>query len=1130
MKAEGKNKESGIFYWYNNEKIPLKVEDKVVLLLKEGMVKDKFTISFQQEYSKDVSPLENNFLLCNKSIDYIDEFKSNIEEIIPVFSTVEGGMLFPSKEIIVKFENGTSEEQRQEILERFNLKDKNSKTGLYECTTVNESINIANEIHIQKEVLYAEPNFIQIFKPFFVPNDSLYTSQWALHNTGQGGGIVGEDISAEAAWDITRGNVSIIIAVLDEGVDYNHEDLNVGSKLQIGYDALTTNNDPNPENDDAHGTACAGIATASGNNGTGISGVAPECGLLGIRIAKGVMVNGRRVWQTTNSQISDAIDTAVTRGAHVLSNSWGGGSPSSAITNSIQNARNNGRGGLGCLICFAAGNDDGAVSYPGLLSEVFTVAACNEFGERKSKVSQDGETWWGSSFGPEVDISAPGVHITTTDITGNRGYANGNYTSTFNGTSAATPHVAGVGGLILSVNSALTVAQIEDILRTTATDIESVGYDNFSGHGRVNAFAAVQKAFGTVTPRTMSLKYIDVPENEERGLSIRFDVNSMTARNFEITTPLGSPFRIVNSTAGVGNTPIFDIVRDVYLWITYRGTNDGDTIPPPPTSVTVRCIETNETWVVPISANTIRRPTTAIMLCLDQSGSMDFASGIGSSKRIDVLKYSAGILMEVIQAGNGVGIVSFDQDAHDIKIPVVGPFGEISTNIFDPSQAERNEIKDAITAFMPNLSGSTAIGDGIERAQMRINSTSGYDTKAVIVLTDGQETEAKYIADVRDQINDKVFAIGLGTAENITPASLNTLTNESGGYMLLTDALDNDSRFKLAKYFLQILAGITNENVVVDPTDTIQIDQKVKIPFIINECDISADIILMLPFREIIDLKLESPKGNIIEVSNYSGIVGVQYKPSDNVSFYRLSLPVALDGEEKVGKWHAILEINRDMYKKYFSYSRKRYSEEINKILTHGVPYTLLVHSYSNLRMKANINQNSYEVGAKMTLNVKLSEYDIPLNAWASVKAYLKNPDGTEQVLNLSLISRGNYSVQIDASLSGIYEFLVKAKGRTSRGNEFTREQVLTGSVWKGGDRIPPKSQPVDSKNDDKLCDLLSCMIGSMNENLRERLIKEGFDINRFEKCIAVKCKTGRKSGIDRKAITEMITKLSQFA
>lgn len=354
-----------------------------------------------------------------------------------------------------------------------------------------DALAMANRYHESGLTLYSQPNFLRLLKPSFIPNDPLFPQQWALQNTGQGGGIAGQDIHAVSAWDISRGSGTVTIAIVDEGVDYTHLDLNTPGKLVTGYDAITKTNNPNPANDDAHGTACAGIAAASSGNGIGVSGVAPNCRIMGVRIAYGA----GKGWVTTDAQIADGINTAAARGADVLSNSWTGGSPSAAITNAIRSARTSGRGGRGCVVCFAAGNGNGAVPYPSNLPEVITVAACNEWGERKSPTSKDGETWWGSNFGPQIDVSAPGVHITTTDIRGNRGYNHsGDYVSTFNGTSAATPHVAGVAALILSVNPNLRGAEVEAMLRASTDDLGQQGYDHFTGFGRINALKAVRSA------------------------------------------------------------------------------------------------------------------------------------------------------------------------------------------------------------------------------------------------------------------------------------------------------------------------------------------------------------------------------------------------------------------------------------------------------------------------------------------------------------------------------------------------------------------------------------------------------------------------------------------------------------
>jgi subtilisin family serine protease len=416
-----------------------------------------------------------------------------------VYSADDSTPMILTEEFIVQFKTEVSRAQ----IDQFNAKNKVGIVSESEwernCFVLNllegagaDVMAMANRYHDSGLTRYAQPNFVRLMQTAYIPNDPLFVQQWALRNTGQGGGVAGQDIHVVNAWDISRGSANITIAIIDEGVDYAHPDLNLPGKLVTGYDAVRRINDPSPANNDAHGTACAGIATAAGSNGTGVSGVAPNCRLMGIRIAYGIIQNGHRLWVTSDSQIADGINTAVARGADILSNSWGGGSPSTSITQAIRNAKTTGRGGRGCIVCFAAGNNNGPVSYPGNLPEVVTVAACNEWGERKSPTSHDGENW-GSNFGPEVDVSAPGVHITTTDIHGIRGYNNtGDYVTTFNGTSAATPHVAGVAALILSAKPNLRATEVESIIRASTDDLGQQGYDIYTGFGRINAFKALQ--------------------------------------------------------------------------------------------------------------------------------------------------------------------------------------------------------------------------------------------------------------------------------------------------------------------------------------------------------------------------------------------------------------------------------------------------------------------------------------------------------------------------------------------------------------------------------------------------------------------------------------------------------------
>lgn len=335
-----------------------------------------------------------------------------------------------------------------------------------------------------------------------VPADPLYLNQWGLNNTGQNGGTAGIDIQAEDAWDITTGDPTIVIAVLDQGFEMNHPDL-AANTFGTGFDAQT-GTAPSVIRGN-HGTACAGIIGAVQNN-VGVSGVAPNS-----RISS-ISVNFEGT--TTTQMLADGINWAVNNGAAIISNSWTGGAPSGIFDNAITNALTNGRGGLGTIIVFATGNNNGAIPYPVNSNPgILAVGAMSPCGQRKNPASCDGENWWGGNFGATLDVVAPGVLIPTTDRQGVAGYVGGDYTNTFNGTSSACPHVAGVAALVLSVNPNLTAQQVADIIEQSATKVRPDLYGYAVTAGRPNGTWHTEMGYGLVNAHAAVLLAQDCQDN-----------------------------------------------------------------------------------------------------------------------------------------------------------------------------------------------------------------------------------------------------------------------------------------------------------------------------------------------------------------------------------------------------------------------------------------------------------------------------------------------------------------------------------------------------------------------------------------------------------------------------------------
>lgn len=417
---------------------------------------------------------------------------------------------------VVKLKQGTPVSKLTALLAKYHctiIKHSTGDKNTYQLSAGSrnnyDAIKMANTFFETSLFEFSEPDFTTHNGLTDAPNDPLYYLQWAHHNTGseaQHNGIAGDDMQVDSAWLITKGDSSIKIAVLDTGVDTAQADLK--KNLLQGYNCITQSSNPgdgyplDPAN--AHGTACAGIIAASANNNIGIAGIAPKCKIIPVAISNEFSVFA------SDFALSEGIDFSWQNGADVLTNSWTMGTPTGVINEAIKRAVTQGRGGKGCIVFFAAGNDNAAINYPSNIPEVISVGGSNMFNQRKNPDSYDGEYWWGANYGGGLDVVAPCVKIPTTDISGKDGYNtteghDGDYNLAFNGTSAATPHAAAVAALVLSVNKNFTGAEVRTIIENSCTRggdyIYKATPGNFNGtwnqemgYGIVNAYKSVLAA------------------------------------------------------------------------------------------------------------------------------------------------------------------------------------------------------------------------------------------------------------------------------------------------------------------------------------------------------------------------------------------------------------------------------------------------------------------------------------------------------------------------------------------------------------------------------------------------------------------------------------------------------------
>lgn len=437
-----------------------------------------------------------------------------------------------TEQLIVGFMEGLAMSVKAHLLKKYNC-IKISEISADEWVIHVEEpgvdyFDIVNRLSEESSVAYAQPDFITYGK--HVTFESKAISRLSVSDPHFPKQYAPSITKTTEAWGLQQGDASIRIAILDEGVDTKHEDLR--QSIVGTYDGTDNDADQEPQNPDAHGTACAGLAAAQ-HNAVGIKGIGGGCSLLGIRIAYSDQNDPERRWATRDSWIARSIDWAWREGrADILSNSWGGGSVSSLIENAFERARTQGRDGKGCIVIIAAGNEDGPVSFPATLPNVLTVAASNEYDEAKTKTSRDGEYWWGSNHGPQVDIAAPGVHNMTTDNSGTAGYDQTSYVANFNGTSSATPIVAGAAGLVLSACPDLSERDVRQILTGTADKVGSYPYTNGRndrfGYGRLNTYGAVMAALQKQPDVTIDhytalykiTKHVPIKDNSEKNPAI----------------------------------------------------------------------------------------------------------------------------------------------------------------------------------------------------------------------------------------------------------------------------------------------------------------------------------------------------------------------------------------------------------------------------------------------------------------------------------------------------------------------------------------------------------------------------------------------------------------------------------
>lgn len=413
--------------------------------------------------------------------------------ILSLFVVLLGGEVFASsfifgknfiednwnqEEIIVKYKSDIETEEIKEINEKFGNKIIYESVLGFKKIEIPKGVDVRQMVEIYNKnprVEYAEPDYVA--QALMIPNDPYFSYQWNFKN-----------INLERAWDISAGS-DVVVAVIDTGIAYEDyweswrkkyyqaPDL-AGTTFVAGYDFV--NRDRHPNDDNSHGTHIAGTIAETTNNNLGVAGVAFGAKIMPVKVLD---KNGSGYY----SWIADGIRYAADNGVKVINLSLGGSQYSRTLEDAVNYAYNK-----GVIIVAAAGNDGkDSIFYPARYEKVIAVGATR----------YDEEKTYYSNYGNDLDLVAPGGDLSVDQ--NKDGYADGILQQTFGrnfrdfnyyffqGTSCATPHVAGVAALVLSNDLNLTPLEVRNILQSTAKDKGTLGWDKHYGWGIINAEAAL---------------------------------------------------------------------------------------------------------------------------------------------------------------------------------------------------------------------------------------------------------------------------------------------------------------------------------------------------------------------------------------------------------------------------------------------------------------------------------------------------------------------------------------------------------------------------------------------------------------------------------------------------------------
>ncbi|UUU37758.1 vWA domain-containing protein [Streptomyces sp. NBC_00162] len=438
-----------------------------------------------------------------------------------------------------------------------------------------------------------------------------------------------------------------------------------------------------------------------------------------------------------------------------------------------------------------------------------------------------------------------------------------------------------------------------------------------------------------------------------------------------------------------------------------------------------------------------------MVFALDKSLSMAQPTSNGLS-HMQMVREAVTRGAELIRDDSGAGVVTFDQEAHP----------EVKLSPFAPALSQRADVLAAVNAVEPG--GDTSLGDGLVAAQQTMNANGrAFTSRALVVVTDGLENQPKFLDEVGGTITTRTFAVVAGAANLVSAPALTRLANGTGGRLLLTDTPGTDAEgfFRLSTYIQHVLASAADEDVVAEASGVVTPEEEVRVPFQLNETDIEATVILSLDVPSV-SLELETPAGRVLTESELTAL-GATVRRTTNMIFCRFRLPFPAGVGAHSGTWQVGLKADERVLREETAKLRTAAEgdpargAELDRLTAHGPRYSIVVTAWSNLRLNSRVTQPSMEPGATIRFDAVLAEFGRPVEGRADVEAEVRRPDGVVVTVPLDEEVPGAFRGDLTATMAGVWQARITARGHTFGRTRFARQQRLGVAVLVGGDHPP---------------------------------------------------------------------------